>query len=178
MASGATCVQRLDGSRDSAIHTKYRISLRSSSMQEPRYPLPRVILYHVSKHIPARKPFSGAMQRRGFEFWCGGERTSSSASEPKVSRGFTYGNLVTTSPSLNDKVQWTSHNVAGSGPPTSPQSEHFTGPFNRGVLKATSADPWSASFMVETRTAPSPESNPNSPSPVTTMVGHYPTIES
>ncbi|KAK7286368.1 hypothetical protein RJT34_21290 [Clitoria ternatea] len=45
MASGATCVQRLDGSRDSAIHTKYRISLRSSSMQEPRYPLPRVIHY-------------------------------------------------------------------------------------------------------------------------------------
>ncbi|KAK7375053.1 hypothetical protein VNO78_36115 [Psophocarpus tetragonolobus] len=32
---------------------------------------------------------------------------------------------------LNDKVQWTSHNVAGSEPPTSPQSEHFTGPFNR-----------------------------------------------
>ncbi|KAH9697458.1 hypothetical protein KPL71_023616 [Citrus sinensis] len=32
----------LDGSRDSAIHTKYRISLRSSSMREPRYPLPRV----------------------------------------------------------------------------------------------------------------------------------------
>lgn len=32
---------------------------------------------------------------------------------------------------LNDKVQWTSHNVAGSGPPTSPRSEHFTGPFNR-----------------------------------------------
>uniref|UniRef100_A0A0R0GH42 Senescence-associated protein n=1 Tax=Glycine max TaxID=3847 RepID=A0A0R0GH42_SOYBN len=61
----------LDGSRDSAIHTKYRISLRSSSMQEPRYPLPRVI------------------------------------------------------------VQWTSHNVAGSEPLTSPQSEHFTGPFNR-----------------------------------------------
>ena len=30
-ASGANCVQRLDDSRDSAIHTKYRISLRSSS---------------------------------------------------------------------------------------------------------------------------------------------------
>nr|XP_027188648.1 uncharacterized protein LOC101513994 [Cicer arietinum] len=53
MASGATCVQRLDGSRDSAIHTKYRISLRSSSMQEPRYPLPRVILYFMcQKHNP------------------------------------------------------------------------------------------------------------------------------
>ncbi|OIW09691.1 hypothetical protein TanjilG_06497 [Lupinus angustifolius] len=39
---GSTCVQRLDGSRDYAIHTKYRISLRSSLMQELRYPLPRV----------------------------------------------------------------------------------------------------------------------------------------
>ncbi|KAK7288583.1 hypothetical protein RIF29_02048 [Crotalaria pallida] len=52
MASGATCVQRLDGSRDSAIHTKYRISLRSSSMQEPRYPLPRVFQIRVSHHRP------------------------------------------------------------------------------------------------------------------------------
>ncbi|KAK4357740.1 hypothetical protein RND71_023350 [Anisodus tanguticus] len=32
---------------------------------------------------------------------------------------------------LNDKVQWTSRNVAGSEPPTSLRSEHFTGSFNR-----------------------------------------------
>ncbi|KAK8640720.1 hypothetical protein V6N13_008472 [Hibiscus sabdariffa] len=32
---------------------------------------------------------------------------------------------------LNDKVQWTSRDVAGSEPPTSPRSEQFTGPFNR-----------------------------------------------
>lgn len=32
---------------------------------------------------------------------------------------------------LNDKVQWTSHDVASGKPLTSPQSEHFTGPFNR-----------------------------------------------
>lgn len=44
--SGATRVQRLDGSRDSAIHTTYRISLRSSSMREPRYPLPGVISFY------------------------------------------------------------------------------------------------------------------------------------
>ena len=49
-ASGATCVQRLDGSRDSAIHTKYRISLRSSSMREPRYPLPRVVMNNRRLH--------------------------------------------------------------------------------------------------------------------------------
>lgn len=32
---------------------------------------------------------------------------------------------------LNDKVQWTSRDVACSEPLTSPRSEHFTGPFNR-----------------------------------------------
>ncbi|WZY99257.1 hypothetical protein YC2023_071586 [Brassica napus] len=48
--------------------------------------------------------------------------------------------------------RWTSRDVAYGEPPMSPRSEHFTGSFNRGVLKATSADPWSASFMVETRT--------------------------
>ena len=42
-ASSAICVQRFDGSRISAIHTTYRISLRSSSIREPRYPLLRVV---------------------------------------------------------------------------------------------------------------------------------------
>lgn len=54
MASGATCVQRLDDSRDSAIHTKYRILLRSSSMREPRYPLPRVVCATVTTTPPRR----------------------------------------------------------------------------------------------------------------------------
>ncbi|KAK8634716.1 hypothetical protein V6N13_022597 [Hibiscus sabdariffa] len=38
---------------------------------------------------------------------------------------------------LNDKVQWTSRDVAGSEPPTSPRSEHFTGPFNRKIAPPT-----------------------------------------
>jgi hypothetical protein len=42
-ASSAMCVQRFDDSRNSAIHTTYRISLRSSSLREPRYPLLRVV---------------------------------------------------------------------------------------------------------------------------------------
>ena len=54
MASGATCVQRLDDSRDSAIHTKYRILLRSSSMREPRYPLPRVVFCELNDHASPR----------------------------------------------------------------------------------------------------------------------------
>ena len=40
---GAMCVQRFDDSLNSAIHTTYRISLRSSSMPEPRDPLLKVL---------------------------------------------------------------------------------------------------------------------------------------
>jgi hypothetical protein len=47
--AGAICVQRFDGSRISAIHTTYRISLRSSSLREPRYPLLRVVLVNESR---------------------------------------------------------------------------------------------------------------------------------
>lgn len=40
----ARCVQRFDDSLNSAIHITYRISLRSSSMREPRDPLLKVLL--------------------------------------------------------------------------------------------------------------------------------------
>jgi hypothetical protein len=43
--AGAMCVQRFDDSRNSAIHITYRISLRSSSMPEPRDPLLKVLIY-------------------------------------------------------------------------------------------------------------------------------------
>ena len=39
----ATCVQRFDDSLSPAIRITYRISLRSSSLWEPRYPLLRVV---------------------------------------------------------------------------------------------------------------------------------------
>ncbi|PHT24988.1 hypothetical protein CQW23_35359 [Capsicum baccatum] len=64
MASGATCVQRLDGSRDSAIHTKYRIFQCSSSMRELRYPLPRVVfIYRRSTGPPDARRGRGAKGR-------------------------------------------------------------------------------------------------------------------
>ena len=40
---GAICVQRFDDSLSPAIRITYRISLRSSSIGEPRYPLLRVV---------------------------------------------------------------------------------------------------------------------------------------
>ena len=44
--NSAMCVQRFDDSRNSAIHITYRISLRSSSLQEPRDPLLKVVSEH------------------------------------------------------------------------------------------------------------------------------------
>ena len=46
MPEGAMCVQRFDGSLNSAIHITYRISLRSSSMPEPRDPFLKVLIYY------------------------------------------------------------------------------------------------------------------------------------
>jgi hypothetical protein len=47
---GAMCVQRFDDSLNSAIHITYRISLRSSSMPEPRDPLLKVFsLFQIVK---------------------------------------------------------------------------------------------------------------------------------
>ncbi|KAK1257809.1 hypothetical protein QJS04_geneDACA023586 [Acorus gramineus] len=184
--SGATCVQRLDGSRDSAIHTKYRISLRSSSMREPRYPLPRVITVSIVMIRCAPRGFGPALPAPGVAVagkpagWesslaqtapgllfvfpaprgaglhranrgAGATRTRGSAPglpPGDVDDGFSWGGSsagLDNDPSagsptetllrlllpLNDKVQWTSHNVAGGEPPSSPRSEHFTGPFNR-----------------------------------------------
>ncbi|KAK8547738.1 hypothetical protein V6N13_027351 [Hibiscus sabdariffa] len=69
---------------------------------------------------------------------------------------------------LNDKVQWTSRDVAGSEPPTSPRSKHFTRPFNRAgettrPIKARSASPavgTSRPVLTVRRTGrPTPRSN-------------------
>jgi hypothetical protein len=44
LPNSASCVQKFDDSLNSAIRITYRISLRSSSLREPRYPLLRVVL--------------------------------------------------------------------------------------------------------------------------------------
>ncbi len=49
---GARCVQRFDDSLNSAIHITYRISLRSSSMREPRDPLLKVVINNFINFLP------------------------------------------------------------------------------------------------------------------------------
>ena len=41
------CVQNFNDSRDLAIRITYRISLRSSSLWEPRHPLLKVVLKNI-----------------------------------------------------------------------------------------------------------------------------------
>jgi hypothetical protein len=53
--AGAMCVQRFDDSLNSAIHITYRISLRSSSMPEPRDPLLKVLIHFVFGLSPLRE---------------------------------------------------------------------------------------------------------------------------
>ena len=47
----AICVQRFDDSRNSAIHITYRISLRSSSLREPRDPLSKVVSIFIDTSV-------------------------------------------------------------------------------------------------------------------------------
>jgi len=49
----ASCVQNFDDSLDFAIRMTYRISLRSSSLWEPRHPLLKVLVFvfGVLKHF-------------------------------------------------------------------------------------------------------------------------------
>ena len=59
----AICVQSLDGSLNSAIRTTYRISLRSSSLREPRYPSAGVVGFHKLRQRRRESP--RAAQERG-----------------------------------------------------------------------------------------------------------------
>ena len=61
---GAMCVQRLDDSLNSAIHISYRISLRSSSMPEPRDPLLKVLTNLAScLRLQLQTAFRGGLRR-------------------------------------------------------------------------------------------------------------------
>ncbi|KAI3494249.1 hypothetical protein L1887_41467 [Cichorium endivia] len=131
MALGATCVQKLDGSRDSAIHTKYRILLRSSSMREPRYPLPRVVCdskeattnTHTANGTKLDASFSFVVflgtYRAGVHVY-GSFCFAGFDDDP--SAGSRTETLLQLLLPLNDKVQWNSRDVAGGEPPTSPRS--------------------------------------------------------
>ena len=73
---GAMCVQRFDDSRNSAIHITFRISLRSSSMPEPRDPLLKVLIdssstptYRNSVKVVHRGPARRPGRPRGNRCW-------------------------------------------------------------------------------------------------------------
>ncbi|PHT25103.1 hypothetical protein CQW23_35254 [Capsicum baccatum] len=119
MASGETCVQRLDGSRDStnshqvSHFATFFIDARAEiSIAESRFCL-------LKKHRSPR-----CTPRTGRE----GQAIDSSIAWYFPRRGFDNDpfagspteTLLRLLLPLNDKVQWTSRDVGGSEPPTSP----------------------------------------------------------
>ena len=52
----AMCVQNFDDSRSSAIRITYRISLRSSSLWDPRHPLLKVVIDYTASKRPRGLP--------------------------------------------------------------------------------------------------------------------------
>jgi hypothetical protein len=71
--TSAICVQSFDDSLNSAIHITYRISLRSSSLREPRYPLLRVLdRFDFASDYPQRdNPITSSHNRaQTKEFGC------------------------------------------------------------------------------------------------------------
>ena len=76
----AICVQRFDDSLNSAIRTTYRISLRSSSLREPRYPSAGVVcLLRGATRTAARG--QRARARRGRHLGEAGHREGCAATE-------------------------------------------------------------------------------------------------
>ena len=63
----AICVQRFDDSLSSAIRITYRISLRSSSLREPRYPSLRVVCCFVFLGLSSRERSRANDQYKGLK---------------------------------------------------------------------------------------------------------------
>ena len=129
LPGSAICVQNFDDSLNSAIRITYRISLRSSSLREPRHPLLRVISVNTSfSSLLKRRDKKGKLHTRKFIgcVWEGEDTNSSKKDELVPSKTIhSVGWIIFNDPSagsptetllrlllpLNDKVQRTSHDT-------------------------------------------------------------------
>ena len=80
----ARCVQRFDDSLNSAIRITYRISLRSSSIREPRYPLLRVVL--IISYFSSKSFRSDSLIHKVYKglIWLGIEKSRSAWTLPSL----------------------------------------------------------------------------------------------
>ena len=129
MPRSARCVQRFDDSLNSAIHTTYRSSRRSSSMREPRDPLLKVVFFRASlssvdlqRSMGRKKRRSGSRSHgaRGDESKLGGAKTHLHKFANDPSAGSPTETLLRLLVPLNDQVRSTFPHpgpVAGSQAP-------------------------------------------------------------
>ena len=78
------CVQNFDDSRGFAIRITYRISLRSSSLWEPRHPLLKVVLVEHWSSDQQRRTSSRILQTKSSS----GHASSSNPRQPLYDTGF------------------------------------------------------------------------------------------
>ena len=79
---GAICVQRLDDSLNSAIHTTYRSSLRSSSKHEPRGPPLKVGLATLYHNFHNSSTIYTTQKTKTKTSWCAGRAAVALRAEP------------------------------------------------------------------------------------------------
>lgn len=118
-----------DGAREAGYQFKYSLALFApgfvSHPTRARARAPGTRGETRARGAEAPRPRgSPVLKRVRGSFCCAGFDNDPSAGSPTET-------LLRLLLPLNDKVQWTSRDVAGSEPPTSPRSEHFTGSFNR-----------------------------------------------
>ena len=125
---GAMCVQRFDDSLNSAIHITYRISLRSSSMPEPRDPLLKVLIIcflitqRRCKKIKSLST-SGGRARRSNETKVRFTRVGVLQLSNDPSAGSPTETLLRLLLPLNDRVRTTFRHMSGGCPPLSASPE-------------------------------------------------------
>ena len=83
MPRSARCVQRFDDSLNSAIHITYRISLRSSSMREPRDPLLKVVHTHCFNKPYIQNRNMGCLGKKSIDQRCRREELSLQEQTPR-----------------------------------------------------------------------------------------------
>ena len=122
----AMCVQRFDDSQSSAIRITYRISLRSSSFQEPRYPSWLVVVLFPS---PYSFTHSQHIQHTHLHPPPTEVDTDKLSNDP--SAGSPTETLLRLHLPLNDKIYTTSPRFTILWQIANLKSKVFTGPFNR-----------------------------------------------
>ena len=126
----AICVQQFDDSLDPAIHTTYRISLRSSSLREPRDPS-LMTVWFLESHCALKAVVMIQVDTQTVTLACQPKPLGVLISSNDPIAGSPTMTLLRLLLPLNDEIQATSVMFSSSEPFSNTTSEDFIASFNR-----------------------------------------------